>query len=59
MGPLHRDMYVPSEMSSRSLHKPYIVAEGHAMKIMHICYRTIVVGGQNIQLPRGYGVGIL
>ena len=38
MGPLHsleRCTYVPSEMSSRSLHKPYIVAEGHAMKIMH------------------------
>ena len=44
-----REMYVSSEMSSTSLHKPYIVAEGHAMIIMHIRYRTIVVGGRKIQ----------
>ena len=38
-----RKMYFPSEMSSRSLHEPYIVAEGHTMKIMYICYRTISI----------------
>ena len=40
-------MYI-GEISSRSLHKPYIIAESRAMEIMHIYYHTIVVGRRNI-----------